>query len=137
VLSIRRMSRWPSTSALKCFPSNSTRRKEGISNTSPSAEDSSRRIECCRDNVIEYIIFLSETVFFFLFVLRLHGRNSTILCTEGVKWMIFTQGAVCSPRFLQNTEGKNHSPPRSIYVLFFFTTSLRKRHYLLLNRTQK
>jgi hypothetical protein len=68
--------------------------------------------------VIEYIIFLSETVFFLLFVLRLHGRNS-ILCTEGVKWMIFSRGAICSPRFLQNTEGKNHSPPRSIYVLFF------------------
>jgi hypothetical protein len=33
--------------------------------------------------------------------------------------MISTRGAVCSPRVLQSTEGKNHSLPRSIYVLFF------------------
>jgi hypothetical protein len=41
--------------------------------------------------------------------------QNSILCTEGVKWMIFTRGAICSPRVLQNTEGKNHSVPRSIY----------------------
>jgi hypothetical protein len=29
--------------------------------------------------------------------------------------MIFTRGAICSPRVLQSTEGKNHSLPRSIY----------------------
>jgi hypothetical protein len=41
------------------------------------------------------------------------------ICTEGVMCMIFTRGAVCSPKVLQSTEGKNHSLPRSIYLLFF------------------
>jgi hypothetical protein len=37
-------------------------------------------------------------------------RKNSRLCTEGVKCMIFTRGAVCSPRVLQSTE---------VRILFF------------------
>jgi hypothetical protein len=38
--------------------------------------------------------------------------------------MIFTRGAVCSPRVLQSTEGENHSLPRSMYYFLHDPTIL-------------
>jgi hypothetical protein len=41
--------------------------------------------------------------------------------------MIFTRGAICSPRVLQSTEGKNHSLPRSIYYFFARLTDFNRK----------
>jgi hypothetical protein len=57
----------------------------------------------------------------------------SILCTEGVKWMIFTRGAVCSPRVLQSTGGKNHSLPRSIYYFLQDPTILFEKSRKFVN----
>jgi hypothetical protein len=51
-------------------------------------------------------------------------QNNSILCTEGEKCMIFTRRAVCSPRVLQSTKGKNHSLPRCIYYFLHDPTTL-------------
>jgi hypothetical protein len=67
-----------------------------------------------------------------LLLKKIHVRNS-ILCTEGVKRMIFTRGAVCSPRVLQSTEGKNHSLPRSIYYFLHDPTILIEKSRKFVN----
>jgi hypothetical protein len=51
-------------------------------------------------------------------------QNNSILCTEGEKCTIFTRRAVCSPRVLQSTKGKNHSLPRCIYYFLHDPTTL-------------
>jgi hypothetical protein len=68
-----------------------------------------------------------------LLIKKIKNIKISILCTEGVKWMIFTQGAVCSPRVLQSTEGKNHSLPRSIYYLLHDPTIVIEKNRKFVN----